>query len=288
MLGRLLTRLLDAQDGWARPLGDVVNRVLVAIFRPIRPIKDFLNGTWLGHPLHPAITDVPIGAFFVALVLDVAGVARGAFLAIVVGQLAFLASVVTGLTDYSDTDGRARTRATVHGLMMLVGGAFTAASLILRIGSDATGGLPLVLLGIGFLDIAAAAYVGGDVVFLFGNMVSRHAFRGGGTKWIRLETADGAEPDALPELVPARAKLGSNTLVLVREGAAIHALHDTCAHAAGSLSDGKVADGCLECPVHGARYRLRDGRLVRGPALYDQPAYEVRRGESGWEARRVG
>ncbi|HSO28650.1 MAG TPA: Rieske (2Fe-2S) protein [Candidatus Sulfomarinibacteraceae bacterium] len=288
MLGRLLTRLLDAQDVWARPLGDAVNRVLAAIFRPIRPIKDLLNGTWLGHPLHPAITDVPIGAFLVALVLDVGGVGRGALLASIVGQLAFIASAVTGLGDYTDTDGRARTRATVHGLMMLIGGALTAASLVLRVGTDATGGLPLVLLAIGFLVIAAGAYVGGDVVYLFGNMVSRHAFRGAGTKWVRLETADGVEPDALPELVPARAKLGINTLVLVREGATVHALHDTCAHAAGSLSDGKVADGCVECPVHGARYRLRDGRVVRGPALYDQPAYEVRRGESGWEGRRVG
>jgi len=286
VLGRLLTRVLDAQEAWARPVGDAVNRVLISLFRPVRPVKDFLNGTWLGHPLHPAVTDVPIGAFFVALVLDLAGVARGAFLASIVGQLAFVAAMITGLADYTDTDGRARSRGAVHGLLMLVGGGFTIASIQLRDGGSVSGGLPTVLLAIGFLVIAASAYIGGDVVFALGNMVSRHAYRGSGTKWLRLELADGGEPDSLAELVPARARLGINTLVLVREGATIHALHDTCAHAGGSLADGKIAAGCIECPVHGARYRLGDGNVARGPALYAQPVYEVRKSEAGWEARR--
>lgn len=286
MLGRLLTRVLDAQEAWARPVGDAVNRLLNALFRPIRPLKDLLNGTWLGHPLHPAITDVPIGAFFVALVLDVAGVARGAFLASLVGQLAFLAAVITGLADYTDTDGRARSRGAMHGVLMLVGGGFTIASILLRDGGAVSGGTPTVLLAIGFLVIAASAYIGGDLVFVLGNMVNRHAYRGSGAKWLRLELADGGEPDSLAELVPARAKLGINTLVLVREGTTIHALHDTCAHAGGSLADGTIAAGCIECPVHGARYRLRDGDVARGPAVYAQPVYEVRKGEAGWEARR--
>ncbi len=287
MIGRLVTRILDMQDGWARPVGDFVQRLLAAIFRPIRPLKDLLNGTWLGHPLHPAITDVPIGAFFVAIVLDIAGETRGAFLAGAVGQLAFLGSVVTGLTDYTDTDGRARSRAVVHGATMVIGGALTAASLVLRNGGATGGGLPGILLVTGFLVIALGAYVGGDVVFALGNQVSRHAFRGGGTKWIPLEVDGGIEPDALPEATPTRAKLGINTLVLIRVGANVRAMHDSCAHAGGSLSGGTIVDGCVECPLHGSRFRLADGRLARGPALYDQPTYEIRRGDAGWEARRA-
>ena len=66
MIGRFVTRLVDAQAGWARPFGDFNHRWLTALFRPMRPVKDFFNGTWLGHPVHAALTDVPIGALTVA------------------------------------------------------------------------------------------------------------------------------------------------------------------------------------------------------------------------------
>ena len=59
MIGRFVTRLVDAQAGWAKPFGEFNHRWLSALFRPIRPVKDFFNGTWLGHPVHSAVTDVP-------------------------------------------------------------------------------------------------------------------------------------------------------------------------------------------------------------------------------------
>ena len=117
-------------------------------------------------------------------------------------------------------------------------------------------------------------------------MVSRHAFRGAGTKWIRLELETPSED--LPEGVPTKAKLGINNLVLVRVGETVHALHEQCAHAGGPLSQGTVVDGCIECPWHGSRYRLANGHLARGPSVYDQPRYELRPAEGGgWEARRA-
>ena len=73
-----------AQDGWARPLGDFNHRWMNALFRPIRPIKDFLNGTWLGHPLHAAATDIPIGALLLTVVLDLLGQTAAADVALVV------------------------------------------------------------------------------------------------------------------------------------------------------------------------------------------------------------
>jgi nitrite reductase/ring-hydroxylating ferredoxin subunit len=91
----------------------------------------------------------------------------------------------------------------------------------------------------------------------------------------------------LPENTPVKAKLGINTLVLVRRGTTLHALHDTCAHAGGPLSGGTVVDDCIECPWHGSRFDLATGHARRGPTVYDQPRYEVRMGESGWEARRA-
>lgn len=286
MLGRLLGRLVSAQDAWGRPLGDFLHRVLSTIFRPIRPVKDVLNGTWLGLPLHPAITDVPIGAFLVAIALDAAGQSTGALVATAVGQVAFLASCVTGLADHTDTDGRARSRATVHGVLMLVGGVLTATSLMVRQGGG-SGTLPTALLILGFLVIAAGAYVGADVVFRLGNKVSRHAWRRAVTKWEQLEVEGVPDLDGLPELKPTKGKVGLNTLVLVRVGATIHAMHNECAHAGAPLAGGTIVGDCIECPFHGTRFRLADGRVTRGPSVYDQPAYEVRRGDAGWEARRV-
>ncbi len=135
--------------------------------------------------------------------------------------------------------------------------------------------------------LSAGAYVGGDVVYVFGNMVSRHAFRGGGTKWIALEPSE-TEPDGnIPEGRLVKAKLGINTLVLVRDGSTVLALHDQCAHAGGPLSSGTLEDGCVVCPFHASRFRLVDGRATRGPTVYDQPSYEIRRTDAGaWEGRR--
>ncbi len=285
----ILERLVSMQDGWAKPFGEFNHRWLTALFRPIRPIKDLLNGTWLGHPLHPASTDLPIGAFLVALVLDLVGQGQAAFVAIVVGQVTFFLSILSGLGDYADTDGRARVRATIHGTIMVIAGALTATSLILRDGGTATGAAPTILLAAGFLVILLGAYVGGDVVFALGNMVSRHAFRGAGTKWIRLDTGDLTDLAELPDRSPHKVRAGINDLVLVRIDDTVHALHAVCAHAGGPLDQGTVtADGCLECPWHGARYRLTDGAVQRGPSVYDQPAYEIRAADGGgYEVRRA-
>ena len=73
MLGRWVTRIVDAQARWATPFGDFNHRWLTALFGSIRPVKDFLNGTWLGHPVHAALTDLPIGVMTVAIVLDIIG-----------------------------------------------------------------------------------------------------------------------------------------------------------------------------------------------------------------------
>lgn len=281
-MGRFLIRLIDMQGGWARPFGDFNHRWLSALFGPLRPVKDLLNGTWLGHPLHAASTDIPIGVVYFSVVLDLLGQRQGADVLLVGGVLFMLASAASGLADYSDTDGSARVRATVHGTLMVLSLIGLLASVALRAGDPADRAVPIVLSVIGAAILTAGAYVGGDVVYALGNMVSRHAFRGGGATWLPLEVAD-----ELAEGVPTRAKLGANNLVLVRRGDAIHALHDQCAHAGGPLSQGRVVDGCIECPWHGSRFELATGRTRRGPAVYDQPIYEVRPAATdGFEARR--
>jgi nitrite reductase/ring-hydroxylating ferredoxin subunit/multisubunit Na+/H+ antiporter MnhF subunit len=286
-MARWLLRLIDAQSRWSRPLGDFNHRWLGGLFRPIPAIRDLLNGRWLGHPLHAVLTDAPVGILLLVIVLDVAGQRTAADIALVLGILSMLAAAAAGAADYADTDGLARQRATVHSTLMIVALLGYLASLGLRMsgGDDRLAATWTSV--VAFLVLAAGAYVGGDVVFVLGNMVSRHAFRGAGTKWITLEPEELDEAGDIPEGRPVKARLGINALALVRRGETVLALHDTCAHAGGPLSGGTLDGSILVCPWHGSRYRLADGRAVRGPAIYDQPAYEVRRADGGgWEARR--
>jgi nitrite reductase/ring-hydroxylating ferredoxin subunit len=287
-MARLWARLVAMNDGWARPFGEFNRRWATALFRPIYPIKDLLNGRWLGHPLHAATTDIPIGLLLGVVILDVLGY-PGAADIVLVGTIVFmLLSAISGLADYSDTSGMALTRATLHATIMVVTLVLLIVSAVLRTGAPADRTIPIALSIIGFLLITAGAFVGGDVAYVFGNMVSRHAFRGPGTKWVALDTGQVTDLQALPEATPTKMRAGINDLVVVRVGDTVHALHHVCAHAGGPLSEGELVDGCIQCPWHGSRFRLTDGAAQRGPTVYDQPSYEIRRAESGgYEVRRV-
>jgi nitrite reductase/ring-hydroxylating ferredoxin subunit len=286
LLGRFLVRLIDAQAAWSRPLGDFNQRWLAALLRPLGPIKDLLHGRWLGHPLHAALTDIPIGAFLISVVLDLADQRAAADIALVVVAAFMLLAALSGAADYVDTDGTARARATVHSALMVVALVLVLVSLALRAAGPLDRTVPVVLSVVAFGLINAGAYVGGDVVYQLGNMVSRHAFRGRGGKWLALDTG-GVDLATIPEATPLKARAGINDLAVVRVGARLMAMHAVCSHAGGPLAEGRVVDGCLECPWHGSRFELEDGHARRGPAVYDQPSYEVRVAESGgYEVRR--
>ncbi|HYY55480.1 MAG TPA: Rieske 2Fe-2S domain-containing protein [Candidatus Dormibacteraeota bacterium] len=287
MIRRFMTAVLNAQGGWSEPLGEwTQKRILLPVFHAVQPLKNFLHGTWLGHSLHAAITDVPIGAFTAAIILDIADVRPGADIAIAVGILGMLAAALAGWADYADTDVKPqRGYATVHQLLMLIALVLYVVSLAMRLGSPAAASraLPIALSWIGYVIIAVAAYVGGEVVYGLGNMVDRHAFRSFGSKWQPLELPNVADN------TPAKAKAGGQTLLVVRRGERVYGMHDVCAHAGCNLSEGKVVGDTIECPCHGSRYRLEDGHVLQGPSTFDQPVYEVRRaGDGRFEARRAG
>lgn len=287
-MARFLARLVSINDGWAKPFGDFNERWTRALFRAIRPLRDLAQGRWLGHPLHAAITDIPIGLLLGSVALDLIGQPTAADITLVGTILFMVAAAVSGLADYSETDGLARTRATLHGTLMTVALLVLIVSAVMRAGAPTDRTAPIVLSIIGFLIVTAGAFVGGDVVYVAGNMVSRHAFRGAGTKWIRLDTGTVDDLARLPEATPTKMRAGSNDLVVVRVGDTVHAMHDVCAHAGGPLHEGRVVDGCVECPWHASRFRLTDGLAKQGPTVYDQPAYEIRAAEAGgYEVRRM-
>jgi nitrite reductase/ring-hydroxylating ferredoxin subunit/uncharacterized membrane protein len=281
MIRRVVNGVLDRQ-AWADEVGEVLQKLYLAVLRPVPLVKDLLHGTWLGHALHPLVTDVPVGALTAALVLDLIGEVDGAKWATLVGFVAMIGAALTGIADYTGTDGKARRYGTIHSLLMFFSIAFYFFSVLVRFGltpGEHAHAMTTAILGYAFLAIGA--YIGGELVFGLGYMVDRHAWRGPGAKWAPLE------PGEFPEDAPAKAKAGAQSLVVVRRGDAVYALHDTCAHAGCSLAEmGRVVGDLIECQCHGSRFDLRTGHVARGPATYDQPAYEVRRSEGRIEVRR--
>ena len=284
MLRRWLEPLLNAQAAWADPLGDLMQRIFRAAYGPFPALRDFLHGTWLGHPVHPMLTDVPIGALIIGTVLDLVGQPVGATWAIGIGFLGMLAAALAGYADYIDLSGAGKRIGSLHSTSMLIAALLYFVSLGSRLGW-----WPLfdngaaILAGVGLIFVVVGGYLGGELVFNLGSQVDRHAWRGGGTKWQSLDV------DSVPEDKLTKAKAGALTLVVVRQGEKIFALHDTCSHQGCSLSEGKLVDDGkrVECKCHGSRFELADGSVNRGPAVYPQPRYEVRRSEGKIEVKRT-
>src|SRR6187549_1971906 len=99
-------------DEPSRTARRVVQRVV-----PDGPLKDLLSGTWLGHPLHPMLTDLPIGFWTSAWMLDIVGGERDRDAArrlIGAGVLCALPAALSGAADWSDTEGASRRVGVVH------------------------------------------------------------------------------------------------------------------------------------------------------------------------------
>jgi len=281
MIRRLINGKLLDKWGWGVGIADFYTAISRFVIRPTW-LRSFLHGTWLGHPLHPLLTDVPIGGLTIAIVLDLFGVYDGANWSTGLGLLGLVAAAIAGFVDLDETDGKPRQYGGVHSTIMLLAIVVYVVSMLVRLG--VTPGSPTeatILAAVGYFLIVGGAYIGGDLVFTFGNMVDRHAWRSGGTKWAALDVTE------VPERQPTKARAGGQTLVLVRRGDKIDALHDTCSHAGCSLSEGTIVGDTIRCMCHGSRFDLATGDVVVGPATYDQPAFEVRRAEGKLEARRV-
>ncbi|HST77329.1 MAG TPA: DUF2231 domain-containing protein, partial [Verrucomicrobiae bacterium] len=102
-------------------------------------LRNFLNGTWLGEPLHVVLTDVPVGAWTVAMVFDALSLSRSgheferaADASIAIGLAGAACAAAAGLTDWSDVDPPARRRGLIHGLLNISATALFATSLIQR------------------------------------------------------------------------------------------------------------------------------------------------------------
>lgn len=278
----LQDNLIDTidQQAWLEPTSESVQRAVTGVLNPTSPvgrrINDFLNGTWLGHPLHPVLTDVPLGAWTVTVLLDAwelatgrADLAPGADAAVVIGLAGAFGSAVTGLADWQHTVDKPRRIGLLHALLNTSAVVLYSTSWLLRRGGARRSGQTTALLG--YSVVALAAYLGGDLVY---------------KDRITVNHAPEATPPAtytpvaqesdVPEGTLRAAQAGEVKVVLTRQNGIVFALADTCSHLGGPLSEGTLVDGAVICPWHGSCFALADGRIINGPATCAQPHYDAR------------
>jgi nitrite reductase/ring-hydroxylating ferredoxin subunit/uncharacterized membrane protein len=250
-------------------------------------IRNFLNGTWLGEPLHVVLKDVPVGAWTVAMAFDALDLlserrefARAADTSIAIGLIGAAGAAVTGMTDWSDVDPPARRLGFIHGLLNLSGAALFATSLFLRRRkSRATG---RIVGALGYVVMSYASHLGGKLVY-------EHR--------VGVDRTDGQVfPEQFAAVLPetslmdgqlTRAMYQGTPILLVRRGDRLFAMAETCSHFSGPLSEGKLEGDTVVCPYHFSRFALEDGRVLDGPAVHPQPCLETRTRNGQIEVRHA-
>ena len=261
---------LEPLDAPARAVGKAVRDTV-----PAGPVKDALSGTWLGHALHPMLTDLPIGTWTSAVLLDWLGGDRSRYAAdrlIGLGLAFALPTAVTGATEWADAEpasDEVRRVGAVHAAANASAAMLFGASLSARRSGARGAGRLLALAGAGVM--AASGLLGGHLSFAKGVGVDQTAFEEPPDEWTTaLRDSD------LPEGESRYAEVGGVGVLVARHGGQVYALSNRCVHRGGPLDEGELHDGCVTCPLHGSTFRLSDGHVERGPAAYPQPVWHVR------------
>ena len=166
-------------------------------------MMDFLQGKWLGHPLHPILVHVPTALWPAALVFDIlsrVGVGGNAMVrtgtyAILVGLVVAVAAVPPGIADWSGIkrDRPAWKIGLVHMILNVGVIILWTVNLILRWGSvadaETVGTIPLLLSAAATLVLLVSGYLGGRLVYDYGISVARISKE----KWRRIAEAGGAK-----------------------------------------------------------------------------------------------
>lgn len=267
---------LEGLDSLIQPAQRVVSRLV----RP-RIVRNTLSGTTFGHPLHPVLTDLPIGMWSAAGLLDLIGGKRGrraADLLIGAGIAAAVPTAAAGANDWSDTTGDEARIGLLHAALNSTALMLYSASLTARASRHRAFGR---LLGwTGLAAVVTSGYLGGHLSFSRGVNVNHTAFEDRPTEWT---TVAGSAELGEGETVAAMA--GAARVFLHLRDGHIYALANTCSHLGGPLDEGTVHDGCITCPWHGSTFRLETGEIVRGPASSAQPTYDVRENAGQIEVR---
>ncbi|GAA2281708.1 hypothetical protein GCM10010415_58320 [Streptomyces atrovirens] len=265
--------LLDALE--RDPRADAAIDKLTRSVRTLLPgrTRDALHGRWLGHPVHPLMVQVPIGTWMSAAVLDLCpGRNREAGLLVGVGLAAAGPAALAGAADWAELHRQQKRVGLVHAVTNTAAVGLYGASLLRRLTGRAGAGRAY-----GFLGLTAVGLGG----MLGGHLAYRQASGANHAEEVPHVVSEGwhriGTVDEFPAGRPVRRAVDDVPVLVVREtGGTFHALAERCSHLAGPLSEGTIADGCVQCPWHGSVFRLSDGWNVRGPATAPQPAFDTR------------
>jgi len=234
-----------------------------------QPVRNVLDGVWLGTPLHPALTDVPLGAWTAAAALDVIG-SDAADDALAIGVLAAVPTALTGLNDWSHLKGEPEQLGVRHALINSAGLTLNIGSLLLR--RRGRRGLARILSGAAYLGTLYSAHLGGRLSFGLGIRVNRTAFEHPRERYAPVIEAASLDDGGLH-----RVELEGAAVVLARcEDGEVCAISAVCSHLGGPLDKGERDGDVVVCPWHGSRFDLRTGEVEGGPAVFPQPRYETR------------
>jgi nitrite reductase/ring-hydroxylating ferredoxin subunit/uncharacterized membrane protein len=250
-------------------------------------VRDVISGTWLSHSLHPILTDVVIGSWTSATILDLIGGdddGEAASRLIGVGIAAYAPTAVSGTVDWADSeavDDRVRRTGLVHAAGNLTALGLYAASLAARRKGNHGRGKLLGLAGAGVMS--AAGFLGGHLSFARGVGVNQTVFD---ERSVPEDWTDACAADVLKAGEPRSAVVGDTPVMLIRHDDGLHALHDRCSHRGCSLTDTGELDGeIVTCGCHGSQFDVRDGTVQRGPAATAQPVYEARESDGRIQVR---
>lgn len=279
----MLNKLLDglaARIERAKGLDVVANPVAEAADKVLSPkwLTNLLSGTPIGHPVHPLLVTVPIGAWTSSLFFDITGQEEAADALVGLGVLSAVPTAVAGYSDWRHTDGAERRVGLVHAISNNVATSAYAASWFARRAGRRKLGVVLSLVGV--TAVSAGGWLGGHLSYAMGVGVDTTAFQHGETDWTYLAEEAEIQPGGL-----STADFAGVPVLLTRTGDGIVALADRCTHRGAPLHEGELANGCVVCPWHGSAFAL-DGSVVEGPATRPQTAYEVRVTDGQVFARR--
>ncbi|MEU1752335.1 Rieske 2Fe-2S domain-containing protein [Micromonospora matsumotoense] len=255
--------------------GDRLQRAVQVTLRPQR-VRDLLHGVFLGHPLHPAMVQVPVGAWISAAVVDLLpGQRRAATMLVALGTVSAVPAAVAGLNDWAELSRDQRRVGLVHAAANTVGLTLYAGSLAARLNGRHGVGRALAYLGLG--AASAGAYLGGHLAYKQGAQVSQsvselHRMSDG---WQSL-----AELAGLPQRKLVTREVDDVSVILYRHGDEVTVMLERCPHQSGPLGEGEVQEidghACVVCPWHGSAFRLNGGEVVHGPSATDQQILPTR------------
>lgn len=258
---------LERAKGLDRLTGPVQR--IVRLLPPGR-VRDALHGVQLGHPLHPALVQVPAGTWLSASLLDMwPGNETASRRLVLAGLAASAPTALAGAADWSEQHEQQMRVGLVHAFAnavavacYAVSAAFPARARRLRLA--------------GLTAAAVGGFLGGHIAYRQSAGANQaepvpHLVEPG---WHDLVPA--GDLAALPQCRPVKRMLGDVPLVIISDGDGTHVLAGRCGHLSGPLSDGDYRDGCLTCPWHGSTFRVSDGTVAHGPATAPQPVFRTR------------